>query len=99
VDAPERKPLGRNDPCHCGSGKKHKQCCLDKDEAAARDARAQAQAGVEAATPDDDAAEIESPLHARHHGHPVDGRQPSRRGGANTRALQRASNTRKSGGS
>jgi hypothetical protein len=28
--------LGRNDPCHCGSGKKHKKCCLEKDEAAAR---------------------------------------------------------------
>jgi len=23
--------LGRNDPCHCGSGKKYKRCCLDKD--------------------------------------------------------------------
>ena len=23
--------LGRNAPCHCGSGKKYKQCCLDKD--------------------------------------------------------------------
>ncbi len=27
--------LGRNDPCRCGSGKKYKQCCLRKDEAAA----------------------------------------------------------------
>lgn len=25
--------LGRNDICHCGSGKKYKRCCLDKDEA------------------------------------------------------------------
>ena len=23
---------GRNDPCHCGSGKKYKRCCLAKDE-------------------------------------------------------------------
>lgn len=22
--------LGRNDPCPCGSGKKYKKCCLDK---------------------------------------------------------------------
>ena len=22
---------GRNDPCPCGSGKKYKKCCLDKD--------------------------------------------------------------------
>lgn len=21
--------LGRNDPCHCGSGKKYKKCCLN----------------------------------------------------------------------
>ena len=28
--------IGRNDPCHCGSGKKYKRCCLDKDEAAER---------------------------------------------------------------
>jgi len=26
---------GRNEPCPCGSGKKYKQCCLSKDEAAA----------------------------------------------------------------
>jgi hypothetical protein len=25
---------GRNDPCHCGSGKKYKKCCEDKDAAA-----------------------------------------------------------------
>jgi preprotein translocase subunit SecA len=23
--------VGRNDPCYCGSGKKYKKCCLDKD--------------------------------------------------------------------
>jgi tetratricopeptide (TPR) repeat protein len=30
---------GRNDPCPCGSGKKYKRCCLEKDEAAALAAR------------------------------------------------------------
>ncbi len=25
------KGLGRNAPCHCGSGKKYKHCCIDKD--------------------------------------------------------------------
>ena len=25
---------GRNDPCHCGSAKKYKKCCQDKDGAA-----------------------------------------------------------------
>ncbi|SFC44066.1 SEC-C motif-containing protein [Alkalibacterium subtropicum] len=28
----QTKKLGRNDPCHCGSGKKYKKCCLDKDQ-------------------------------------------------------------------
>lgn len=27
------RKLGRNDPCHCGSGQKYKKCCLAKDEA------------------------------------------------------------------
>ncbi|OJF92811.1 SEC-C metal-binding domain-containing protein [Alkalibacterium sp. 20] len=26
------KKLGRNDPCYCGSGKKYKKCCLEKNE-------------------------------------------------------------------
>ncbi len=26
------KELKRNDPCHCGSGKKYKKCCMAKDE-------------------------------------------------------------------
>ena len=25
--------IGANDPCPCGSGKKYKYCCRDKDEA------------------------------------------------------------------
>lgn len=28
--------IGRNDPCHCGSGKKYKKCCLLVEEAASR---------------------------------------------------------------
>jgi hypothetical protein len=32
--------IGRNAPCHCGSGKKYKQCCLRKDEEARRTALA-----------------------------------------------------------
>lgn len=33
-DALKNTPMkiGRNDPCHCGSGKKYKKCCLQKDE-------------------------------------------------------------------
>jgi len=44
--------IGRNDPCHCGSGEKYKRCCQQKDEAAQRLAReasnAQLRADVEA---------------------------------------------------
>lgn len=28
---PTRKKISRNDPCPCGSGKKYKKCCIDKD--------------------------------------------------------------------
>ncbi len=28
------KKVGRNDPCPCGSGKKYKRCCLEKDQKA-----------------------------------------------------------------
>jgi hypothetical protein len=29
----EQPPVGRNDPCPCGSGKKYKKCCLAKQKA------------------------------------------------------------------
>jgi hypothetical protein len=31
--------IGRNDPCPCGSGKKYKKCCMEKDRAAERGQR------------------------------------------------------------
>lgn len=40
--------LGRNDPCHCGSGAKYKKCCASKDDAA-RSAELAAQAAERAA--------------------------------------------------
>jgi preprotein translocase subunit SecA len=27
-----RDPVGRNDPCPCGSGRKYKKCCMTKGE-------------------------------------------------------------------
>ena len=27
-----RKKIGRNDPCPCGSGKKYKHCCLNREK-------------------------------------------------------------------
>jgi len=40
---------GRNQPCHCGSGRKYKYCCLQKDDLEAAAARAKAAAAAEAA--------------------------------------------------
>lgn len=34
--------VGRNEPCPCGSGKKYKRCCLDKDQAFEQEALAAA---------------------------------------------------------
>src|SRR3974377_713073 len=31
---PRMAKVGRNDPCHCGSGKKYKKCCQPKEQAA-----------------------------------------------------------------
>jgi hypothetical protein len=42
---------GRNEPCHCGSGRKYKQCCLAKDDAAATKARAEAAAAAAESAP------------------------------------------------
>ena len=42
---------GRNEPCRCGSGKKYKHCCLEKDDkkaAAGRAKAAKAEAAAEA---------------------------------------------------
>ena len=40
--------IGRNDLCPCGSGKKYKRCCMARDEAAAREKLAAAQAAAAA---------------------------------------------------
>jgi hypothetical protein len=82
--------IGRNDPCHCGSGRKYKQCCLDKDQAAEREARAK-EAG-ETPLP---AAE---PAPAARPPRKLATRQPWKRGAANTRGFQRMSTPRKVGG-
>jgi len=47
---------GRNEPCHCGSGRKYKQCCLEKDERAASEARAKAAADAPVPSPEAHAA-------------------------------------------
>jgi hypothetical protein len=84
--------LGRNAPCHCGSGRKYKHCCLAKDEAAAR-AAAVADAPAEAMT--------EQPAEAPAQQRPPKPRsyQPWKRSATNTHSFQRMSTPRKVGGS
>lgn len=41
--------IGRNDPCHCGSGQKYKKCHLAKDDAARSAELAEAAATAAAA--------------------------------------------------
>jgi len=96
-----KKDVGRNDPCHCGSGKKYKNCHLDKDEAAARKARVKAAEAVEAAAPTP--ADAPSGAVAARGGPPKPkghgaGAQPWKRGTANSKGFQRTSGTRKVGG-
>lgn len=43
--------LGRNDPCHCGSGKKYKRCHLAEDEAREHERREQERIAAEADLP------------------------------------------------
>lgn len=83
------KSLGRNDPCHCGSGRKYKQCCLEKDEAARRQVR-QAEAPETPAAPEPVKAAPAPPRHGT--------RQPWK-GGQNTRGFQKLNVPRRSGGS
>lgn len=93
--------LGRNEPCHCGSGKKYKQCCLSKDEAAERTARAKAAEKAEKADKAEAATAGEAaPAKAppRPPKHTTD--QPWKSGNLrNTRGFQKVRTPRKVGGS
>jgi hypothetical protein len=83
--------LGRNDPCHCGSGKKYKQCCLGKDEEKARAARAKAAAEAPVSAPG-----AATPAHA---GPKHQTRQPWKKSATNTHGFGKTSLPRKVGGS
>jgi hypothetical protein len=93
VKTPAKLP-GRNEPCYCGSGRKYKQCHLDKDEAAARAARAkEAEAApVPAAAEGDSQA---APPPARSSQRPT--AQPWKRT-QNTRGFHKVTTPRKVGG-
>jgi hypothetical protein len=90
--APAPGSLGRNDPCHCGSGKKYKQCHLAQDEAAERAARAKAADAAPAPAADESPAKKSSS--ARPHGKTE---QPWKRTTQNTRGFQKVAGTRKVG--
>lgn len=86
--------IGRNDPCHCGSGKKYKQCHLQQDEAAQREARAQAADAAPAAEPEAASGKA-APSSAVPRGKT---HQPWKRTTQNTRGFQKVAGTRKVGG-
>jgi SEC-C motif len=92
---------GRNEPCHCGSGRKYKQCHLQQDEAEARAARAAAAAAVAEQpeeTPEGEKAEAPSAAAAAAHAaaRKPPTRQPWKK--TNTHGFQRMSTPRKVGG-
>jgi hypothetical protein len=91
VPADATSAPGRNDPCHCGSGRKYKHCCLAKDEAAAREARARSVESASADAP----AEAEPVKKAP----PKQTHQPWKRGAQNTKGFGKVSLPRKVGGS
>ena len=84
---------GRNEPCHCGSGRKYKQCHLDKDEAALRAARAKTAETAAAPAAETAAAPATPPAAPRHAT-----QQPWKKSSTNTRGFQRMSTPRKVGG-
>jgi hypothetical protein len=79
--------LGRNNACHCGSGRKYKHCCLGKDEATARAASA---AAAEARSPNPETATAARP--PKHQTY-----QPWKKSAANTHGFHRVSTPRKVG--
>src|SRR4051794_5386968 len=65
--------IGRNDPCHCGSGQKYKKCHLAKDDAAkSAELAAAAAAAAEAQAKADAEAEANEEKEKSDGGSPVD---------------------------
>jgi SEC-C motif len=89
AETPTVRP-GRNEPCRCGSGKKYKHCCLEKDEAAERAARARQE--EDAPPPAPEAAPRRRTAAPR-----AATTQPWKRGARNTKGFQKFSGPRKVG--
>ncbi len=104
--------VGRNEPCPCGSGRKYKQCCLNKDETKARQARAKvaekdAKAAAKAAKAGENAGKDKKEKGTSGPGldkttQPRPSRpqtlQPWKKSATNTHAFQRMTTPRKVGG-
>jgi SEC-C motif-containing protein len=66
MTAPTKAQPGRNEPCHCGSGRKYKHCCLEKDDKKAAAARAKAAAEAAARPPEVAATPARAPKPQTH---------------------------------
>lgn len=83
--------IGRNDPCHCGSGRKYKHCCLGKDESRARTARAKETATASPPAKEETAGQTRTSRPKT--------QQPWKRTAINTHGFHRTSTPRKVGAS
>jgi hypothetical protein len=92
---------GRNEPCHCGSGRKHKHCCLEKDNAEASAARKAAAEAVQPSSPASEAPDaaiaktVRSPERQSHQPWKAAGK--TRGFGNRTRTPRKAGGARKAG--
>jgi hypothetical protein len=87
---PTARP-GRNEACHCGSGRKYKLCCLEKDNKKASAAIRKAAAATTTETPEATAATTNRP--------PKHQTQQPWKGATSRGFVQRARTPRKVGGS
>lgn len=85
------KHPSRNEPCHCGSGKKYKHCCLVKDEEADRASREQQASAAEPTAPPEDAPSQHTAPPPRTQG------QPWKRATQTARGPRRITTPRKAG--
>jgi hypothetical protein len=91
---------GRNEPCHCGSGRKYKQCCLEKDNAEASAARKAAEAVEQSSAVSEtpDAATVKAVRLSERQSHqPWKAAANARGFGNRTRTPRKAVGTRKAG--
>lgn len=109
MDPTTSRQVGRNEACPCGSGRKYKHCCLEKDEKKAREARAKAaEKEAKAAAKVAAGAAPESGKGAAAAPEAASSRQPKKpptyqpwkkASATNTQSFQRMSTPRKVGGS